>query len=300
MSEPKIVIVTGAATGIGALSVRALARRGHRVYAGMRSLDGTDAAAADELRSEAESGRLAMSALQMDVTSDHDVESAVATVLAEQGRVDVVVHNAGHMALGPAEAFTPEDFQRLYDINVLGAHRTNRAVLPHLRRQGSGLLVWVSSSSTRGGHTPFISPYFAAKAAMDSLAVDYADELIRFGIETCIVVPGAFTSGTRHFDHADHPGDGERATAYDEKYGTFMSDIRPRLAALAPPGSDVSLVSERIAEVVDLPAGQRPFRTHVDPNRNGSEVVSAVADRIRADFYRRLGIDDLLPDLSSL
>jgi NAD(P)-dependent dehydrogenase (short-subunit alcohol dehydrogenase family) len=210
------------------------------------------------------------------------------------------VHNAGHMVMGPAEAFTPEEIAHIYDVNVLGAHRVNRAVLPHLRGRGSGLLVWIGSSSTRGGHTPFIGPYFAAKAALDSLAVDYADELIRFGIETCIVVPGAFTSGTRHFDDAGHPADAERAAEYKDRYGRFMEDIRPRLAALAPPGADVREVAQRIAEIVDLPAGQRPFRVHVDPNRNGSEVVAAVADRIRADFYRRLGIDDLLPVHSSL
>ena len=79
-----------------------------------------------------------------------------------------------------------------------------------------------------------------------------------------------------------------------------MQDIRPKLAALAPPGADVSKVADKIAEIVGLPAGERPFRVHIDPNRNGSEVVAAVADRIRADFYRRLGIDDLLPQYSSL
>jgi NAD(P)-dependent dehydrogenase (short-subunit alcohol dehydrogenase family) len=69
--------------------------------------------------------------------------------------------------------------------------------------------------------TPFIAPYFAAKAALDSLATDYADELLRFGIDTGIVVPGAFASGTRHFDHSGYPADTQRAAEYD-KYGTFM------------------------------------------------------------------------------
>lgn len=292
--------MTGAASGIGALTVRALARGGDSVYAGMRDTSGRDAAAASELAALVAAEGLDVTACDMDVTSDTAVDRAVARIVDERGRVDVVVHNAGHMVLGPLEAFTPEEIARVYDVNVIGAHRVNRAVLPQLRSQGSGLLVWIGSSSTRGGHTPFIGPYFAAKAALDSLAVDYADELIRFGIETCIVVPGAFTSGTRHFDDAGHPADTERAAAYDARYGRFMRDIRPKLAALAPPGADVGQVAERIAEIVNLPAGQRPFRVHIDPNRNGSEVVAAVADRIRADFYRRLGIDDLLPAHSSL
>lgn len=294
----RVIVVTGASSGIGALTVRALARAGHTVYAGMRDTGSHGAAA--ELKKAAAAEQLDLTAVGMDVTSDASVGAAIRRIIDERDRIDVIVHNAGHMVLGPAEAFTPDEFVSIYDVNVLGAQRVNRAALPQLRKQGRGLLVWVGSSSTRGGHTPFISPYFAAKAAFDSLAVDYADELIRFGIDTCIVVPGAFTSGTNHFDHSGHPADTERAAEYDAKYGTFMQDIRPKLAALAPPDADVSKVADKIAEIVGLPAGERPFRVHIDPNRNGSEVVAAVADRIRADFYRRLGIDDLLPKYSSL
>ena len=76
---------------------------------------------------------------------------AIAQIIADNGRLDVVVHNAGHMVYGPAEAFTPEQLAQLYDINVLSTQRVNRAALPQLRKQGKGLLVWVSSSSTRGG-----------------------------------------------------------------------------------------------------------------------------------------------------
>ena len=78
------------------------------------------------------------------------------------------------MVFGPAEAFTPEQFAELYDINVLSTQRVNRAALPHMRKQGKGLLVWVSSSSSAGGTPPYLAPYFAAKAAMDALAVQYA------------------------------------------------------------------------------------------------------------------------------
>jgi NAD(P)-dependent dehydrogenase (short-subunit alcohol dehydrogenase family) len=111
------------------------------------------------------------------------------------------------MAFGPAEAFTPEQFAQLYDVNVLGTQRVNRAALPQLRKQGRGLVIWVSSSSTRGGTPPYLAPYFAAKAAMDSLAVSYAGELARWGVETTIVVPGAFTKGTSHFAKAGSPAD---------------------------------------------------------------------------------------------
>ena len=299
-TPPRTVLVTGTSSGIGALTVRALARAGNSVYAGMRDLHGGDAQAAQQLRTEADSEGLDLQAVDMDVTSQPSVERAVGRVMADRGRLDVIVHNAGHMVLGPSEAFTPEEYAEVYDINVLGAQRLNRAALPHLRAQGSGLLIWVGSSSTRGGHTPFIAPYFAAKAALDSLAADYATELVRFGIDTTIVVPGAFTSGTKHFDNAGTPQDQQRAAEYDARYGSLMDEIRPRLAALAPADADVGDVAHEIARIVALPDGHRPFRVHVDPNKNGSAVVSAVADRIRADFFRRLGLDDLLPTDSSM
>jgi NAD(P)-dependent dehydrogenase (short-subunit alcohol dehydrogenase family) len=119
--------------------------------------------------------------------------------VSENGRLDVVIHNAGHMVFGPAEAFTPEQLAELYDINVLSTERVNRAALPVLRKQGKGSVIWVGSTSTRGGTPPYLAPYFAAKAGMDALAVSYAGELARWNIETTIVVPGAFTSGTNHF-----------------------------------------------------------------------------------------------------
>ena len=128
--------------------------------------------------------------------------AALKTIISENGRIDVVVHNAGHMVFGPAEAFTPEQLAQLYDINVLSTQRVNRAVLPHLRLRGKGLIVWVSSSSTRGGTPPYLAPYFAAKTAMDALAVSYASELARWGIEMSIILPGSFTSGTNHFKNA--------------------------------------------------------------------------------------------------
>ncbi len=293
-------MVTGASSGFGALTVRALARAGHTVYAGIRDAGDRNAQAAAALAQEATSDHLNLHAVEMDVTSQASVDTAIARIIDEQGHLDVVVHNAGHMVVGPAEAFTPEQYAAVYDINVLGTQRVNRAALPYLRAQGRGLVIWVGSSSTRGGCPPVLAPYFGAKAAMDAIAVSYAGELIRFGIETSIVVPGAYITGTNHFAHAGTPADTDRAAAYDVQYGTLMDEVNPRLSALIPDDADAGEVAEVIAGIVDLPTGQRPFRVHVDPSRDGSEVVSAVADRIRVDFYRRVGLQDLLASHSSL
>ena len=297
---PLTVLVTGASSGFGALTVRALADAGHTVHAGSRQTAGRNAPAVAELDRYAAEHGVALRAVDLDVTSQDSADAAVARILAAEDRLDVLVHNAGHMVTGPAEAFTPEQLAQLYDVNVLGAQRVNRAALPHLRERGQGLLVWIGSSSTRGGCPPFLAPYFAAKAAMDALAVSYAAELVRFGVDTAIVVPGAFTSGTHHFAHAGTPADTGRAAAYDERYGTLLAGLDQRLGALVPPDADVAEVAEAVVRLVDLPAGRRPLRTHVDPSRDGSEVVSAVADRIRVDFFRRAGLEDLLTVGSSL
>ncbi|MGP4002448.1 SDR family NAD(P)-dependent oxidoreductase [Streptomyces sp. 8N706] len=294
------MLVTGASSGFGALTVLALARAGHTVYAGIRQTTTRNAPAVADLRRYAAAHDADLHTVELDVTSQESADAALDHILAAEGRLDVVVHNAGHMATGPAEAFTPAQLAELYDVNVLGTQRVNRAALPHLRARGEGLLVWIGSSSTRGGCPPFVGPYFAAKAAMDALAVSYAAEVLRFGIDTAIVVPGAFTSGTNHFAHAGAPADPGRAAAYEERYGALLAGLDERLAELIPPDADAAQVADAVVRLVAMPAGTRPLRTHTDPSRDGSEVVSAVADRIRAEFFRRAGLDDLLTAGSSL
>ncbi len=298
--ESKVIIVTGASSGFGALTADELARAGHVVYAGVRDTTGKNTNVVARLDDQAREEGVSIKAIELDVSSQESVDQAVEQVIAEQGRIDVLVHNAGHMVLGPAEAFTPEQLASVYDTNVLGAQRLNRATLPHLRERGTGLLVWVGSTSTRGGCPPFLGPYFAAKAAGDALAVSYAGEVIRFGIDTTIVLPGAFTSGTNHFANAGTPDDSATQAAYDSRYGQLMDEVDKRLTELLPPDADVADVAREIRRVVDLPQGARPFRVHIDPSKDGSEVVTAVADRIRVDFYRRVGLDDLLTPQSAL
>jgi NAD(P)-dependent dehydrogenase (short-subunit alcohol dehydrogenase family) len=294
-----VVLITGASSGFGNLTARALARAGHTVHAGMRETAGRNAPAVAALAELAGAEGVDVRAVEMDVLDQASVDAAVADVLDASGQIDVVVHNAGHMVLGPTEAFTPEQLAALYDVNVLSTQRVNRAALPAMRDRGSGLLLWVGSSSTRGGHPPFLAPYFAAKAGMDALAESYAAEVAKYGIETTIVVPGAYPSGTNHFAHAGRPEDTEREAAYADAYDTLRKQMLAGLTAAFPAGRTADEVADEIVRVVDAPAGRRPFRVHVDPSHDGSEVVSVVYDRIRAEFYRRIGIAELLPESAS-
>lgn len=176
-----VILITGASSGFGALTARALADAGHTVYASMRETLGRNAAQVLEAQRYADEHRVDLRSVELDVASTESVQAGVAKIIGDCGQLDVIIHNAGHMSFGPAEAFTPEQFAQLYDINVLSTQRVNRAALPQLRKQGRGLVLWVSSSSARGGTPPYLAPYFAAKAAMDSLAVSYASELTRWG-----------------------------------------------------------------------------------------------------------------------
>jgi NAD(P)-dependent dehydrogenase (short-subunit alcohol dehydrogenase family) len=288
----KIILITGASSGFGRLTAEALAQAGHTVYASMRDIAGRNAKNAAEMAAREGSD---IRPIELDVQSDASANGAVAKIIAESGRIDVLVHNAGHMMFGPAESFTPEQFAQQYDVNVLGTQRVNRAALPHMRSQRQGLLVWVSSSSSAGGTPPYLSPYFAAKAAMDALAVQYARELARWGIETTIVVPGAFTKGTNHFAHSGSPADTARLAEYEAgPYKDFGAQVQEAFAAIVPDDADASGVADRIVEVVDLPFGKRPFRVHYDPAEDGADVGFTVLDRLRAEMLHRVGLSDLL------
>jgi NAD(P)-dependent dehydrogenase (short-subunit alcohol dehydrogenase family) len=291
----KIVIITGASSGFGALTARALAKAGHCVFASMRETAGRNAPQVEAAAKFAKDNNVDLRTIELDVASQASADAAIEKIISEQKKLDVVIHNAGHMVFGPAEAFTSEQLAELYDVNVLSTQRVNRAALPQLRKQRNGLVVWVSSSSAAGGTPPYLAPYFAAKAGMDSLAVVYARELTRWGIETSIVVPGAFTSGTNHFANAGSPADKARAEEYEAgPYKHFAEDVLKGFSSIAPPDADVAAVAEAIVKIVDTPFGKRPFRVHVDPTQDGAEVVNMVSDRVRAEFLRRIGLADLL------
>jgi NAD(P)-dependent dehydrogenase (short-subunit alcohol dehydrogenase family) len=292
----KIILITGASSGFGRLTAEALAKAGNTVYASMRDIAGRNAQNASEMAENSKRDNVDLRAIELDVQSEPSIEAAVEKVVVDNGKIDVLVHNAGHMMYGPAETFTPEQFAAQYDVNVLGTQRVNRAVLPHMRAVGQGLLIWVSSSSSAGGTPPYLAPYFAAKAAMDSLAVQYARELSRWGIETTIIVPGAFTKGTNHFAHSGRPADEVRLAQYEDAgpYKGFGEAVLKAFSEIVPDDADPGVVADMITKVVDMPFGKRPFRVHYDPSNDGASVSFAVIDRIREEMLHRVGLSDLL------
>jgi NAD(P)-dependent dehydrogenase (short-subunit alcohol dehydrogenase family) len=291
----KTILVTGASSGFGRLTSEALAKAGHTVYASMRDIEGRNAANVEAIARFSKDNGVDLRTVELDVQLQDSVDKGVAKVVADNGRIDVLMHNAGHMVFGPAEAFTPEQYAQLYDVNVLSTQRVNRAALPHMRRQKQGLLIWISSSSSAGGTPPYLAPYFGAKAAMDAIAVQYARELSRWGIETSIIVPGAFTGGTNHFAHSGRPADEARVAEYEAgPYPGFGKQVQKAFAEIVPPDADASAVADAIVKVVDMPFGKRPFRAHIDPTEDGADVGFTVLDRVRAEMLHRVGLSDLL------
>lgn len=291
MSTGKVVLITGASSGFGLHGAQALAARGHRVFAAMRDVAGRNAKAAETLRAAAAPAGITV--VEMDVTSTESVDRAVAETDAAAGRIDAVIQNAGVMFLGPAEAFTPEQFARQLDINAVGTFRVARAALPVLRRGGGGLLLNVSSV---GGRItlPFAGLYNASKWAVESLTEALRLEASAFGIECVLLEPGPFA--TNLMTSGEQPGDPSRLPAYAplaEVQGAFMKSFEaiftnPHVAALIDP----ALVAQAFVDLVEAPAGTRPFRSTVGLDLDIAKM-NALTDPFRLRALAQMGVDSL-------
>ena len=148
---------------------------------------------------------------------------------------------------------------------------------------------------TRGGAPPYLGPYFAAKAGMDSLAVSYAGELSRWGFETSIIVPGAYSKGTNHFSHAAKPADENVAAEYESgPYKGIGERILEGHVKVEPEKSDPEDVAKAIVEVVGMAVGKRPLRVHVETESDRAHLVNPVADFVRAQTMKEMGVGELL------
>ena len=302
MSNPQsgnaaqVVVVTGAGSGLGRAVAEKLALAGHIVYAGMRGIATRSADRASAVEAFAAEQDVALRPLELDVLSDTGCRAAIDQVLSEQGRLDVVVNNAGMLMAGVAEAFTPDQFLTILDTNVVSWLRMNRAVLPVMRRQHAGTLVYISSTTAHIVE-PFMATYIASKAAGEAFAESIGFEVTGFGIDTVIIVPGAFTQGTQHFAHSAAPGEPAVVAQYGD-LAAVVAQIPARLETIdiAHQGhaADVSSVGDALVQVLRQPRGTRPRRVIVDAQHKGVEDIDAVtSDRQRA-FFTALGIENLI------
>jgi NAD(P)-dependent dehydrogenase (short-subunit alcohol dehydrogenase family) len=283
MSSKQVVLITGSSTGFGRLFTETLARKGHTVFATMRDPGGRNAKNASEIRTLAEKDSLPIHVLEMDVTDDASVERAVDAAVAKAGRINVAINNAGYYLSGLEEAVTTEQARRLMDTNFLGPVRVNRAVLPHMRRQRSGVLMHISSGAGRVV-IPSAGFYCASKFALEALAEAYSYELAAQGIESVIVEPGAYET----------PVFGNTVTAADQArtdtYGAVRELPAKINAALSSTAGNAQEVADAVLRVIETPAGEKQLRYFVSPQNYGVEEINALSKQVQVKVLERFGL----------
>jgi NAD(P)-dependent dehydrogenase (short-subunit alcohol dehydrogenase family) len=285
MNPQKVVLITGASTGFGRLFAETLARKRFHVFATMRGIQSKNAKAAQELLDLAKRESLEIHPLELDVTDESSVEKATRAAIEAAGRIDILINNAGYGLMGVTEAIAAEQSQRIMDTNFFGVVRVNRAVLPHMRRQKSGLLIYISSGAGRIV-IPSMGLYCASKFAMEALAESYSYDVAAQGIDSVIVQPGAYPTSV--FSNIERAADKAREATYGE-----VSGIADRLLGqLGATKANPQDVADAVLQIIETPAGSRKLRYRVSPPGSGLGVdeINAVSERIQGEMLRALGV----------
>src|SRR5580700_2958592 len=283
MDSKQVVLITGSSTGFGRLMAENLARRGHSVFATMRDPGGRNATNASEIRALAKGESLPLNVLELDVTNDVSVERAVNICVEHAGRIDIAINNAGNALIGLAEAVTTEQAQQIMDTNFFSSVRVNRAVLPHMRRQRSGLLLHISSGAGRLV-IPTFSFYCASKFAMESLAEAYHYELAPQGIESSIVEPGAYQTSV--FGNIVTAADQARTNTYG-----VTNEIAAKInGLLTTAAGNPQEVADAVLRIVETPAGERKLRYRVSPADLGVDEINDLCEQVQARLFEGFGI----------
>ena len=253
------ILITGTSTGFGKLMVDTLAQAGHNVVATMRGVNGRNAEAAAEL-----SAKENVSVEEVDVTDQASIDRAVDATLQRHGRVDVLVNNAGVFGNGLLEAYSVDRVQQLFDINVYGPLRMNKAVLPSMRANGDGLIINISS--TLGVFTiPLAVPYCASKHALEGFVRGSYPELIQVGVENILLEPGAFPTelSQKAGINADQQEVIDSYNGLQDQMNAFADEVMTRTITTHMPNPQD--VADRTLELIQMEKGTRPQRNFVDP-----------------------------------
>jgi NAD(P)-dependent dehydrogenase (short-subunit alcohol dehydrogenase family) len=272
MTSSKTVLITGTSSGLGRATAQTLAHKGYTVFATMRDIDGKNAAVASELSQWAASEGVNLHVAELDVTDSASVQKAVQQVVDTAGRIDVLINNAGRGIFGLSEAFTDEQYQKLFETNVFGPMRVTQAVLTHMRRQKEGLLVYLSSASTFIPY-PFMGVYGASKAALEGMALALNSEVYSMGIDTVIIQAGSY--GTEF-------GKNVETSAREEVWDSYgpVGDAAKGMIAGLPDYFKLDMLStseslgEQIAEYIQMPSGQRPLKVGVGLGTDGFDTLN--------------------------
>lgn len=254
--EKKVILITGTNSGFGYLTTKLLADKGHKVYAAMRNSQSKNKERFDELNLVSN-----VTAVDIDVTNSESVAGTIKEIIAKEGRLDVLVNNAGYFGGGIAEAYTEKDVAAMFDVNLMGVWRTIKSTLPQMRSQNEGLIINISSSLGRFS-APFMTVYNSTKFAVEGLSEGLHYELRPLGVDVAIVEPGAFPTEIFHktafgSDQAVTEGYGDIAKIpeqVNEGMGQMFASMQP----------NPQMVPDAILKLIETPKGSRPLRTVVD------------------------------------
>ncbi len=285
-SSKQVVLITGASTGFGRLITETLSRKNYQVFATMRNVNGKNAGPAQKLCELAKRESLALHVVELDVTDDGSVERAIRTVIDESGRIDVLVNNAGYGLMGVTEAVTLEQARRIMDTNFFGAVRMNRAVLPYMRRQKSGLLIHISSGAGRIV-VPSMGFYCASKWAMEALAEEYRYELANLGIDSVIIQPGAYPTAV--FSNIERAAD----TMREEAYGAVNGIADRILGMLGAAKGNPQEIADVVLHTIETPPGQRKLRQRVGSGVQGIADLNQLSETVQEQILAAYGMTGL-------
>lgn len=287
------ILVTGCSSGIGRIAAITLARNGNRVFGSMRNTGGKNAAAADELRSIVATHPIEV--VDIDICNEQSVMAGVDSVIGKVGHIDILINVAGIMPIGPIEAFSHRQMQKVLTTNVVGPFLMFKAVLPHMRREKSGLVICVSSASGRM-LAPGMGIYSTSKMGLEALAEVVGYEVSGFGIDSVIVEPGMFY--TKLLENSEPPDDKATLREYkqagdigEKAFASFWPDIQ----SASPADTDPQRVADLLQHLIDTPAGKRPIRIGVGMtyfldsfNRDAERHQKAFMEKMGVAEFRRV------------
>ncbi|MDJ1495405.1 SDR family oxidoreductase [Cytophagaceae bacterium DM2B3-1] len=282
----KVVLITGTNSGFGWLTAQSVAALGHKVYATMRDINGKNA---DKAKALAQVENITV--LDVSLTDNASLKNAVDTIIAAGGTIDVLVNNAGVTMFGIAESATAEDVQRIFDVNVFAPWKLMKLVLPFMRKQSDGLIINVSSGFGTFSF-PFSVVYSASKFGLEGLSEGLHYELRSLGVDIAIVQPGTFptemSQKVQFGSDTSIVGDYSAIAEFPDKMfaaiGQIIESVKP----------DPQNVADAVVNLINLPKGQRPLRTVVDPSTG--EIVQRANDAVNVEYPKVLaafGLEEL-------
>jgi NADP-dependent 3-hydroxy acid dehydrogenase YdfG len=276
----KIIFITGASTGFGKLTTITLSKAGHTVIAGIRGTTGKNEAVTKEL-----SALPNVEVVEIDISSDTSVSKAFQQTLSKNGKIDVLVNNAGVTGYGLLEAYTIDQIRQMFEVNFYGVIRTYQAVLPSMRKAKSGLVINVTTGAS--GHTlPFMVPYFASKFGVESITEGIQEELAQFGIENVTIQSGVYPT---EMNNGTKTGVDSNKPEITEEYEPIASEMFKAMGGglyskMLEFKMNPQTIADGVLALVNMKDGTRPLRFPLDAIAQGTDVEFI---NVRAEIKKR-------------